>query len=157
MDFNKLDFKQFSPNYESYLDEINSDKSVSEFVTFSKSDSRFIFYEDDFVGCFKTMLIDDDLPDREIYIGLIKKYRGKGIAKYVINKLSNNIFESDNACEYIHLSIDKENLASINMAKSCGFIENTDLENELREYGDDKTLVFSIKNPYLEKEKDIIL
>ena len=155
MDYNKINFRPFSPNYEDYLNQINSDKSVSEFVNFSKSDSRLIFYEDDFVGCFKTMIRDDDLPDKEIYIGLTKKYRGKGISKYVISKLSNNIFESDNACEYIHLSIDKDNIASINMAKSCGFTENIDLENELREYGDNSTLVFSIRNPYLSKQSNM--
>ena len=153
----EITFKGFVPSYKNYLDEINSDESLTKFVSFSSSDSRFIFLNDTFVGCYKTMLRDDDLPDREIYIGIKKDFRGRGIAKYVLNTLTKNIFETDNACEYIHVSIDKDNIASINLAKSCGYTENKVLENELRENKDDRTLVFSTKRKTYENKKDIVL
>ena len=150
-----ISFKGFVPSYNKYLSEINSDESVTKFVSFNPSDSRFIFLDDEFVGCYKTMLRDDDLPDREIYIGIKKEFRGKGIAKYVLSTLTNNIFESDNACEFVHVSIDKDNIASINLAKSCGFEENKELEEELRENKDDRTLVFSSKRKINENKKDM--
>ena len=46
----------------------------------------------------------------------------------------------------IHLSIDKENVASIHLALHCGFIENKDLEQELQEYNDNRTRIFTIHN-----------
>ena len=157
MEYSKINFKGYIPTYEKYLEEINSDKSLTKFVSFNSSDSRFIFYDDEFVGCFKTMLRDDDLPDREIYIGIKKEFRGKGIGKYILTTLTNNIFDSDNACEYIHVSIDKDNEASINLAKSCGYIENKELEDELIKYGDDRTLVFSNKRKTYEDKKDMTI
>ena len=53
------------------------------------------------------------------------------------------------------MSIDKDNIASINLAKSCGFIENKELEEELRENKDDRTLVFSSKRKINENKKDM--
>ena len=38
------------------------------------------------------------------------------------------------------------------MAHNCGFIENSNLEQELRDTGDDRTLIFSRKNPFYIKE-----
>ena len=96
----------------------------------------------------------DDSLDREIYIGLIEKYRGKGIAKYVVNLLTSNIFYNDPNCEFIHLSIDKDNISSIRLAHACGFVENKELEKELRENNDDRTLVFSIENQFYKEEKN---
>ena len=152
MDYTKINFKSYVPSFEKYINMVNTDSTINKFVTFSKYDSKLIFFEDTFIGCFKTMIRDDDLPDKEIYIGILPEYRKKGISKYIINVLCNNIFESDEACEYIHLSIDKNNEASIQMAKSCGFIENLELENEIKKYGDDKTLIYSKRTPYINKK-----
>lgn len=152
-----ITFKGFIPTYKKYLDEINSDESLTKYVSFNSSDSRFIFMEDEFVGCFKTMLRDDDLPDREIYIGIKKEFRGRGIAKYILNTLTKNIFESDGACEYIHVSIDKDNIASINLAKSCGYTINKELTDELIKDGDNRTIVFSSKRKTYDNEKRIDL
>lgn len=154
---NKIKLVPYNPTYDKYFDILKDNKSITQFVSFSKHDSRLIFYDNDFAGYFKTMYRDDDSADREIYIALIEKYRGKGIAQYVINLLTNNIFESDYNCEYVHLSIDKDNISSINLAKNCGFIENIKLEQELRENNDNRTLVFSIKNKfYIEENKSNI-
>lgn len=155
MDYNKIKFISYSPIYDKYFDILKEDNSITKFVSFSKHDSRLIFYDNDFAGFYKTMYRDDDLPDREIYIALIEKYRGKGIAKYVIDTLTNNIFESDPNCEFVHLSIDKDNISSIKLAQNCGYTENEKLEDELRENNDNRTLVFSIKNKfYIEEEKN---
>ena len=77
------------------------------------------------------------------------------MASYVVNTLTNNIFTASPDCEYVHLSIDKENTSSINLANNCEFIENSSLEQELRETGDNRTLVFSRKNPFYIKETQI--
>lgn len=152
MDYNKIKLASYIPIYDKYFEMLKEDKSITDFVSFSKHDSRLIFYDNDFAGFYKTMYRDDDLPDREIYIGLIEKYRGKGIAKHVLNTLTSNIFESDPNCEFIHLSIDKDNTSSIKLAKSCGYIENKELEVELRENNDDRTLIFTIKNQIYDEE-----
>ena len=153
MDYNKIRLTSYIPIYEKYFEMLKNEKSITDFVSFFKHDSRLIFYDNDFVGFYKTMYRDDDSLDREIYIGLIEKYRGKGIAKYVINLLTSNIFYNDPNCEFIHLSIDKDNISSIKLAHSCGFVENEELEKELRENNDNRTLVFSIQNQFYKEEK----
>lgn len=152
MELDKIRFESYIPLYEKYFETYLKDKSITEYVSFSEWDSSLIFYDDDFAGFYKTTTPDDELNDKEIYIALIPKYRKKGIASYTVNTLTNNIFASNQACEYVHLSIDKENTSSINMAHNCGFIENSNLEQELRDTGDDRTLVFSRKNPFYIKE-----
>lgn len=156
MELDKIRFESYIPSYEKYFETYLKDKSITEYVSFSKRDSSLIFYDDKFVGFYKTMTPDDDLNDKEIYIALIAEYRKKGIASYVVNTLTNNIFASNQNCEYVHLSIDKENTSSINMAHNCGFIENSNLEQELRDTGDDRTLVFSRKNPFYIKESQTL-
>lgn len=154
MEVDKIKFESFVPSYEKYFETYLKDKSITEYVSFSTWDSSLIFYDDDFAGFYKTITPDDEVNDKEIYIALIPKYRKKGIASYVVNTLTNNIFASNQDCEYVHLSIDKENNSSINMAHNCGFIENTNLEQELRDTGDNRTLVFSRKNPFYIKESE---
>ncbi len=147
MDFNKINFKSFIPSYERYLDILNSDEEVRKYISFSKYDSKLIFFDYDFVGCFKTMTLDDESNDREIHIAIIKKYRGMGIASFVINKLTDNIFESDNTCESIHLSIDKNNEQSLKMGTKCGYKLNEELTKDNINMGDSNTIVLSKKNP----------
>lgn len=146
MDFSKIRFASYNPTYDEYFDYYLKDKSITQFVSFSKWDSSLIFYDDDFAGFYKNIIRDDDLNDRELYIALIPKYRKKGMASYVVNTLTHNIFENHPDCEYVHLSIDKDNDSSIRLAQACGFCENTTLEQELRESGDNRTLVFSTQN-----------
>ena len=155
MEGNKIKFESFRPSYEKYFETYLKDKSITEYVIFSKWDSSLIFYDNDFAGFYKTITPDEEVNDKEIYIALIPKYRKKGIASYVVNTLTNNIFTCNPDCEYVHLSIDKENTSSINLANNCGFVENTNLEQELRETGDNRTLVFSRKNPFYVKENQI--
>lgn len=152
MELDKIKFKSFMPSYEKYFELYLQDKSITEYVSFSTYDSSLIFYNEDFVGFYKTITPDEEVNDKEIYIALIPKYRKQGIASYVVNTLTNNIFTSNPDCEYVHLSIDKENTSSINMANNCGFIENENLEQELRDTGDNRTLVFSKENPFYIKE-----
>lgn len=154
MNFNKIRFSSFIPSYEKYFDILKEDKSITNYVTFSKHDSNLIFYDDDLVGFYKTMYRDDDLPDREIYIAIVQKYRGKGIANYILSTLCNNIFESDTNCEFIHLSIDKNNIPSIKMAEKAGFKRNEELEKELRKYNDNNTLIYTIKNNIYTNERE---
>lgn len=154
IDFNKIRFVGYIPTYDKYFDYYLKDNSMTKFVSFSKRDSSLIFYDDDFVGFYKTMIRDEEENDREIYIGLIPEYRKMGIASYVVTTLTNNIFESDHNCSAVHLSIDKDNYSSINLAKKCGFFENSTLEQELREYGDNRTLIFSIKNKLYSKNEE---
>lgn len=146
IDFNKIRLTNYIPIYDKYFDEYLKDPTMNRFVSFSKRDSSLIFYEDSFVGFYKTMFRDEEQNDREIYIGLIPEYRGRGIASYVVTTLTKNLFESDPQCEFVHLSIDKDNSSSIILAHNCGFVENLDLEEELRAYGDNRTLIFSIRN-----------
>ena len=155
MEWDKVKFESFRPSYEKYFDTYLNDKSITEYVSFSKWDSSLIFYKDDFAGFYKTITPDEEKNEKEIYIALIPKYRKKGMASYVVNTLTNNIFTASPDCEYVHLSIDKENISSINLASNCGFIENSSLEQELRETGDNRTLVFSRKNPFYVKEYQI--
>lgn len=155
MDFSKIRFKSYTPSCDKYLDTYLNDKTITEYVSFSKWDSSFIFYGDDFVGFYKVLIRDYDLNDREIYIALIPKYRNKGIAFYTINTLTDNIFKNDIECEFVHMSIDKYNISSINLAKRCGFVENTVLESELRNDGDNRTLIFSMKNKYYESKDEL--
>lgn len=154
IDFYKIKFKSYIPNYDKYFDHYLSDKSMTEFVSFSKRDSSLIFYDNDFIGFYKTMIRDEDENDREIYIGLIPEYRKMGIASYVVTTLTNNIFESDPQCSAVHLSIDRDNYSSINLAHNCGFLENLTLEQELREYGDNRTLIFTMKNKFYNKNEE---
>jgi RimJ/RimL family protein N-acetyltransferase len=155
MDFKKVKFSSFIPGYEKYFDILKTDKSITNYVSFSKYDSSLIFYDNDFAGFYKTMYRDDDLTDREIYIALIEKYRGMGLASYVINYLTNNIFDSDKNCEFVHLSIDKDNKSSINMAINCGYNINKELTKENIDMKDERTLVFSKKNPNYKQSNDI--
>lgn len=148
IDFSKISFQSYIPLFDKYLDMYAKDKTITEYVSFAKWDCSFIFYDNDLAGFYKIQIRDYDLNDREIYIALIPKYRNKGIAEYVVNTLANNIFKNDFSCQIIHMSIDKSNTPSINLAKRCGFEENKALEGELRNDGDDRTLIFSIKNKY---------
>lgn len=154
MEWDKVKLESFRPSYEKYFDVYLKDKSITEYVNFSKWDSSLIFYKDDFAGFYKTITPDEETNDKEIYIALIPKYRKKGMASYVVNTLTNNIFMSDSECEFVHLSIDKDNTSSINLASNCGFLENSILEQELRENGDNRTLIFSRKNPFYIKKKE---
>lgn len=155
IDFNRIRFTGYVPTYDEYFDYYLKDDSMTNFVSFSKRDSSLIFYDDKFVGFYKTMIRDEEENDREIYIGLIPEYRKMGIASYVVNTLTKNIFESDSQCSAVHLSIDKDNYPSINLAHNCGFLENTTLEQELRDSGDNRTLIFSMKNRLYSNDTEI--
>ena len=146
MDFTKIKFASYNPSYDEYFNYYLKDKSITEYVNFFIFFLALIFYDNDFAGFYKNIVRDDDLNDRELYIALIPKYRQKGMASYVVNTLTERIFENDAECEYVHLSIDKDNLASIRLAQNCGFLENVSLEEELRADGDNRTLIFSTRN-----------
>lgn len=146
MNFDKVTFPPLIPDYIKLFDLAKNDKNISKYVSFSPVDSNLIFYENDLAGFYKVVFRDEETRDREIYIALMDKYRGFGLAQYVVGTLATNIFLNDINCKFIHLSIDKENLASIKMAESLGFIRNEELEQELREYNDFHTLIYSLKN-----------
>lgn len=145
MDFDKIALMFYVPQYEEYFKRYAKDKSIKEYVDFTPWNCRLIFYGNELAGFLKVFTRNEEINDREISIALIPKYRGKGLATYMITTLVNNLF-GDTSCEFVHMSIDKQNIASIKMALNCGFIENEELERELREDGDDRTLVFSIRN-----------
>ena len=53
MEWDKVKFESFRPSYEKYFDTYLKDKSITEYVSFSKWDSSLIFYKDDFAGFYK--------------------------------------------------------------------------------------------------------
>ena len=59
MEWDKVKFESFRPSYEKYFDTYLNDKSITEYVSFSKWDSSLIFYKDDFVGFYKTITPDE--------------------------------------------------------------------------------------------------
>lgn len=142
IDLGKISFKSYTPKYDECFDVYGK----QEYVSFAKWDSNLIFYDDEFAGFIKVYVRDYERNDREIQIALIPKYRGKGLATCVITSFVNNLFKANSSCEAVHLAIDKRNIPSIKMAINCGFVENEDLERELREDGDEFTLVFTVKN-----------
>lgn len=145
MDFKKVSFPSFIPSYKKYF-ELAKEQSIAKFVSFNEYDSNLIFYDNEVAGFYKVVYRNDELNDREIYIALLEKFRGCGLAHFVIKTLCKNIFSNDLNCEAIHMSIDKDNLASIKMAESLGFKRNEDLEKELREYNDFRTLIYTLKS-----------
>lgn len=152
MNFDKVSFPPLLPDYIKLFDLAKNDENIRKYVSFSPVDSNLIFYENDLAGFYKVVFRDEDTRDREIYIALLDKYRGLGLAQYVVGTLATNIFSNDCSCNFIHLSIDKENLASIKMAESLGFIRNEELEQELREYNDYRTLIYSLRNKNYSEE-----
>lgn len=147
MDYSKIHFKSFTPIYQQYLDDLNHDENVRNFVSFANHNSRLIFYGDDFAGAYRVEFSDDG-DCFEIFIGLTQKYRGLGIANHVVSYLAEVYFENNHQARYAYLSIDKNNEVSIKMAKRCGFIEDEDLERELRDNNDPNTLIFVKPNQY---------
>ena len=147
MDYSKIHFKSYTPMYQQYLEDLNHDENVRKFVNFANHNSRLIFYGDDFVGAYRVELSDEE-DCFEIFIGLIKKYRGLGIAHHVVSYLAEVYFENNHQVRYAYLSIDKNNEASIKMASKCGFIEDEDLERELKDNNDPNTLIFIKPNQY---------
>ena len=145
MDFSKVSFSSFIPAYKEYF-KLAKDPSITKYVSFTEENSSLIFFNKKLAGFFRIDYRSDELNDRELYIALLEQFRGAGLAQYVIKTLCNNIFIGDKSCEEIHLSIDKDNTQSINMATCLGFERNTELERELREFGDFRTLIFTIKN-----------
>lgn len=146
MNLDEIEFHNYIPTYERYFDEDLRDPSILKYVSFPKREATLIFHKQDLVGCYKTMVWDEQRNDREIWIAILPKYRHKGIASYVIKTLIHNIFSNDLTCPEIHLSIDQDNLSSIQMAHACGFFEDNHLEQELRENGDNRTKIFTIQN-----------
>ena len=65
MEWDKVKFESFRPSYEKYFDTYLKDKSITEYVSFSKWDSSLIFYKDDFVGFYKTITPDEEKNDKE--------------------------------------------------------------------------------------------
>jgi len=143
MDFNKISFPPFIPSYKDYFN-LAKDPSIKEFVSFSETDSNLIFYDNEVAGFYKVVYRSDELNDREIYIALLAKFRGFGLAQYIVNTLCQNIFANDINCTSIHMSIDKDNFSSIKMAESLGFKRNEELEAELRLYNDFRTLIYTL-------------
>lgn len=147
IDNSKIHFKSYTPMYQQYLDELNNDENVRKFVNFSNHNSRLIFYGDDFVGAYRVELSDEE-DCFEIFIGLMQKYRGLGIANHVVSYLAEVYSKNNPGCRYAYLSIDKNNESSIKMANRCGFVEDENLERELRDNNDPNTLIFVKPNQY---------
>lgn len=146
MDYSKINFKSYIPSYDKYFEQMKDDNTMKEFVYFTPSDSNLIFYDDTFIGFYKA-LYDEDENSVELFIGIAKEFRGKGIGSYVINKLSDSTFQNNANCESIDLSIDKDNISSIAMALKSNYQRNLSKEEELRKFNDDRTMVFTRYNP----------
>ena len=82
----------------------------------------------------------------EIEIAILEEFRGKGLSGLILDDLCHHLFTQD--CMIIQLSIDKTNEASIHMAIKNGFVYNPNKTDELKKYGDMRTLIFT-KNKYL--------
>lgn len=143
MDYSKINFRCFIPEYKKYYDLQNDNPKLNKFVHFSPNNSSLIFYDDVFIGFYKIFRLDEDSNDREIQIAILNEFRKKGIASFILENLSKNIFYSDNLCENIHLFIDKKNIPSIKLAIKLGFNRNEVMEKEIQLYGDKYTFVFS--------------
>ncbi len=143
---NSLRFESYNPSYDKYFTILKEDESIKNYVSFPKNNSTLIFLDNVFIGVCRISLRDYDSNDMEIYIAIVREYRCKGLAEKVLEQLCHNIFLANDKCHYIHLSIDKENETSIKMAEKAGFKRNEVEEGELRLYGDNRTLVFTIES-----------
>ncbi len=157
MEYKDLEFKSCLPEYINYLNSLNNKKDINKYITFSPYNCKLIFYLNDFVGAFRFDYVLDSDPYIEVFIALEEKYRGKGIGSYIIYDLINEYFENNPSCSYARLSIDKNNSSSIYMALKCGYKEDEELEEELREYNDYQTLIYVKHNPYFNKKSNITL
>lgn len=61
---------------------------------------------------------------------ILKEYRNKGLGKYVVEKITDYIFENSTDLKEIRLNIDRSNLPSITLATSLGFIDDENYTND---------------------------
>lgn len=148
----KITYHSYNPSYDNLLNLVKQDEQISHYLSFSQTDSRFVFINNTFVGFCKTFPVDDDYLEYELEIAIIEEYRGKGLASIILEDLTHHLFTGDQACQMVQLSIDKSNNASMRMAAKNGFVLDEVKTNELRKYGDTKTFIFSKENPILEKD-----
>lgn len=67
---------------------------------------------------------------KTLYHGDIKKYRGQGLSKKLVNNAI-SFAKKDNKLEYLRWLADKDNIVSINLARSCGFKQSEITDNEI--------------------------
>lgn len=65
-----------------------------------------------------------------VVLAVDDKYRGRGVAKRLVNNAM-SFCKSQHDLHYLRWLADKDNAASINLAKSCGFQERDRTKNEL--------------------------
>lgn len=71
---------------------------------------------------------------------ILKKYRHKGIGRYVVEQVSDEVFRRFPHLKEIKLNIDRSNIGSINLAEAIGFYDDGN-------YGGQK-IDFIKDNPY---------
>ena len=151
MEQSVITYHSYNPSYDNLLNLVKKDEQISKYLSFSQTDSKFIFINDKFVGFCKTFPVDDENLEYEIEIAIIEQYRGKGLASIILEDLTNHLFLHSNS-QMVQLSIDKSNSASIRMAAKNGFILDETKTKELRKYGDTNTLIFSKENYILNND-----
>ena len=65
-----------------------------------------------------------------VVLAVNKKYRGQGLSKKLVNNAI-SFAKKDNKLEYLRWLADKDNIVSINLAKSCGFKQSEITDNEI--------------------------
>lgn len=141
-----ITYHSYNPSYDNLLNLIKKDEQINKYLSFSQTDSKFIFINHDFVGFCKIFPVDDENLEYEIEIAIIEQYRGKGLASIILEDLTKHLFLGPNICQTVQLSIDKSNSSSIRMATKNGFILDEVKTKDLRKYGDTNTLIFSKEN-----------
>lgn len=65
-----------------------------------------------------------------VVLAVNKKYRGQGLSKKLVNNAI-SFAKKDNKLEYLRWLADKDNIVSINLARSCGFKQSEITDNEI--------------------------
>lgn len=77
--------------------------------------------------------LSDDRYAGSMSIAIDPKYRRKGIAEYLVRVIISRSY--DKSVDYLYWKVDPKNIASINLAKKCGFkYSNTKKEMKIYQY-----------------------
>jgi len=124
---NYVELKNKFDNGDSHSDYIHQ---IGERLEKSRENNRTLFE-----SAFVVLDGDEDVGylyisnarDDEVFLeyAILKEFRGMGYASNLINEVSNYLFEEYNI-RSIRLDIDPSNKNSMNVASTCGFIEDED-------------------------------
>lgn len=137
-----LEYRRFNKEKDSYLlDMVKNDEGFNKFFKFDTK-SNVVIDNGIIIGGY---YISSFCGYPEIQIGVLQEYRRKGYASKILDDLTQE--QMDENTPVVYVIVNKKNLASLKLAKKCGYVIDYDNETMNRDDSDAQYYSLYKRNP----------